>query len=192
MKRNRCPRGQRAVSGRGWKRADSDIRLNSCGTSNDMSAPLGSDLPRSSYRDSRIFLRPKPLDALTQNRMRLVKQSGTRCELELRRALHAMGFRYHVNCCPISGLRSKADIVFSRYRVAVYVDGCYWHNCPTHGTRPKNNASWWAEKLERNRERDHKTAVALRNAGWTVIRIWEHEDSAVAARLVADVLKFLK
>ncbi|WP_082164331.1 very short patch repair endonuclease [Mycolicibacterium obuense] len=84
--------------------------------------------------------------------------------------------------------RRRADIVFTRARIAVFVDGCFWHSCPKHGTSPKANAEWWREKLEMNVKRDRDTDSRLRAAGWTVIRIWEHEDSAdAAAKVIAAV-----
>jgi DNA mismatch endonuclease (patch repair protein) len=79
-------------------------------------------------------------------------------------------------------------VVFPRGRVAVYVDGCFWHGCPIHGTRPKNNAEWWREKIEANRARDRDTDRRLREAGWLPVRVWEHESADVAAdRIVAAV-----
>lgn len=82
-------------------------------------------------------------------------------------------------------LRRKADIVFGPAKVAVFVDGCFWHNCPEHGSAPKANAAWWREKLRTNVERDRDTDARLAEAGWTVIRIWEHESPAAAAGIIA-------
>jgi DNA mismatch endonuclease (patch repair protein) len=89
---------------------------------------------------------------------------------------------------PIRGQRRRADVVFPRRRIAVYVDGCFWHRCPDHATDPKNNAAWWAEKLAGNVARDRATDAALRAAGWQVVRIWEHEDPVRAADRVQAVL----
>lgn len=105
----------------------------------------------------------------------------TQPELALRSELHRRGFRFRVDRAPVPGLRSRADIVFGPARVAVYVDGCFWHSCPEHGTRPKANADWWERKLDRNQERDRETDRVLRENGWQVVRIWEHEDPAEAA-----------
>jgi DNA mismatch endonuclease (patch repair protein) len=85
-------------------------------------------------------------------------------------------------------MRRRADLVFPRHRVAVYVDGCFWHRCPDHATFPKNNAEWWAEKLAGNVARDRDTDARLTAAGWTVIRIWEHEDPVRAADRVQAAL----
>jgi DNA mismatch endonuclease (patch repair protein) len=97
-------------------------------------------------------------------------------ERAIRSELHRRGFRFRVDRAPLPGLRSRADIVFGPARVAVYVDGCFWHSCPDHGTRPKANSEWWERKLARNRERDRETDRFLREHGWEVVRIWEHED----------------
>jgi DNA mismatch endonuclease (patch repair protein) len=102
-------------------------------------------------------------------------------ELALRSELHRRGLRFRVDRAPLPGLRSRADIVFGPARVAVYVDGCFWHSCPEHATKPKANAEWWEQKLKRNRERDAETNRVLRENGWEVVRIWEHEDPVVAA-----------
>jgi len=110
-------------------------------------------------------------------------------ELALRSELHRRGLRFRVDRAPLPGLRSRADIVFGPARVAVYVDGCFWHSCPEHGTMPKANAEWWDQKLKRNQERDARTNRALRDAGWEVVRIWEHEDPATAADRVEATIR---
>lgn len=98
------------------------------------------------------------------------------------------GVRYFVDRAPLKGIRRRADLVFPRRRVAVYVDGCFWHRCPQHATDPKNNAEWWAAKLAANVARDRNTDAALAAAGWTVVRIWEHENPAEAADRVQAAL----
>lgn len=112
----------------------------------------------------------------------------TRPELALRRILHRAGLRYRVDAAVVPGLRRKADIVFRRARVAVFVHGCFWHGCPEHATWPKANARWWRAKIERNRERDRETECALGAAGWTVVRVWEHEDAGEAAARVSEAV----
>ena len=109
-------------------------------------------------------------------------------ELSVRRILHAAGFRYRVSYRPEPALRRTADIVFTKQRVAVFIDGCYWHACPEHGTVARSNASYWSAKLKRNVARDADTTARLEQTGWTVLRFWEHEDpTAVADRVVSTV-----
>lgn len=105
-------------------------------------------------------------------------------ELNLRRELHARGLRFFVNRRPVPGLKRTADVVFPRSRIAVFVDGCFWHGCPVHYTAPRTNGEYWAAKVNSNRERDIETTRALELEGWRVIRIWEHESVESAARLV--------
>ena len=111
-------------------------------------------------------------------------------ELELRRELHARGMRYYVNRRPVKSVRRTADLLFPRARVAVFVDGCFWHGCPEHHTVARANADYWAEKVARNRERDRETDQLLESAGWAVIRIWEHTAVTEAAgRVEGEVLR---
>lgn len=106
-------------------------------------------------------------------------------ELALRRALHASGLRYRVQRQLLSGVRRRADVVFGPAKVAVFVDGCFWHGCPEHATWPKHNRDFWREKIESNRRRDHDTDARLAAAGWLVIRVWQHEDPLLAAERIA-------
>jgi DNA mismatch endonuclease (patch repair protein) len=121
-------------------------------------------------------------------RMRSTRQRDTAAEVALRSALHRRGLRFFVDRPPLRGLRRRADVVFPRARVAVYVDGCFWHSCPIHATAPKANADWWREKLRANQDRDRDMDRRLRDGGWTVVRVWEHEDSEDAAQRVADAV----
>lgn len=105
----------------------------------------------------------------------------TQPEVEIRRLVHASGLRYRVDARPVASIRRRADLVFIGPRVAVFVDGCFWHRCPEHGTSPKSHADYWTAKLDRNVERDRETDSMLRDAGWLVVRVWEHEDAARAA-----------
>ncbi|ANS25181.1 very short patch repair endonuclease [Rhodococcus opacus] len=127
-------------------------------------------------------------DPATSARMRAQRRRDTAPELALRRELHRRGVRYYVDRAPMKGVRRRADLVFPRRKVAVYVDGCFWHSCPQHATFPKNNAQWWAEKLAGNVTRDRDTDTRLTDAGWTVVRIWEHENPVVAANRVQEAL----
>ncbi|CAL9470260.1 Very short patch repair protein [Streptomyces sp. enrichment culture] len=111
-------------------------------------------------------------------------------EVAVRKLLHAAGLRYRVNV-PVPGMpRRTIDIVFSKAKIAVFLDGCFWHGCPQHATQPKANAEWWRAKLDKNMARDQETTEHLRAGGWTVLRYWEHETpSAVAQEVRATVLQ---
>jgi DNA mismatch endonuclease (patch repair protein) len=112
-------------------------------------------------------------------------------ETELRRALHRAGRRYRVDFpIRVPDRRAiRADIVFTRARVAVFVDGCFWHGCCEHGTRPRSNSAYWAAKIEINQTRDCEQTAALERDGWTVVRIWEHETPQAAFSRIATALK---
>jgi DNA mismatch endonuclease, patch repair protein len=117
------------------------------------------------------------------------RRRDTAPELALRRHLHARGLRYRV-AWPIPGLsRHTVDIAFTRARLAVFVDGCFWHGCPEHATYPSANGAWWAAKLAANRQRDRTTTEHLEGAGWTVIRVWEHEAADRAATRIEDLVR---
>lgn len=118
-------------------------------------------------------------------RMTNARRRDTAPEVALRREVHALGLRYRVGY-PIPGQRRRTiDLAFTRRRVAVFVDGCFWHGCPEHGTSPRQNSAWWLQKFTANQTRDLDTNRILSELGWTVIRVWEHEDPKVAAALVA-------
>ncbi|MCY4622412.1 MAG: very short patch repair endonuclease [bacterium] len=121
--------------------------------------------------------------------MSRVQNRHTEPELALRRELHRRGLRYRVDL-PLPGIgRTRPDIVFTRIRVAVFVDGCFWHCCPDHQSHPKTNAEWWREKLGTNVKRDRRIDEALTAAGWEVIRVWEHEDVTAAADHVETAVR---
>jgi DNA mismatch endonuclease Vsr len=116
--------------------------------------------------------------------MSIARRRDTAPELGLRRLLHEAGLRYRV-AYPVPGNRRRTiDIAFTRAKVAVFVDGCFWHGCPEHGTRPKANEGWWITKLEANLARDKDTTALLEGQGWTVLRLWEHEEPREAAAKV--------
>ena len=121
--------------------------------------------------------------------MRRQARRDTKPEMLLRRALFARGLRYRVDRAPLRGLRRRADIVFAAAKVAVYVDGCFWHCCPQHATMPKNNQQWWIDKLDANVRRDRDTDRQLIDAGWRVVRVWEHEDMQAAADRVMKAVR---
>lgn len=100
-----------------------------------------------------------------------------------------MGLRYRVAYRPIAELRRTADVAFPTQRIAVFIDGCYWHACPEHGTKAARNADYWSEKLARNVARDAETTSRLQDAGWTVLRFWEHEDPETVATVVAVAVR---
>ena len=125
------------------------------------------------------MLSTNPTDA--SERMRRQAVRDTQPEIELRSELHRRGLRYFVHRRPVRSLRREADLVFPSRRVAVFVDGCFWHGCPKHRTHPKRNADFWREKIDRNRERDAETDRVLSENGWMTVRVWEHEDPGVAA-----------
>jgi DNA mismatch endonuclease (patch repair protein) len=110
-------------------------------------------------------------------------------ELAVRRLLHARGLRYRVNARPEKDLRRTADIVFRAARVAIFIDGCFWHGCLEHGTHPKSHATFWEAKITGNRARDAETTQLLKNRGWTVLRFWEHEAPEVVAKSIERVVR---
>jgi DNA mismatch endonuclease, patch repair protein len=120
--------------------------------------------------------------------MRSNKGRDTAPELALRRAVHALGLRYRVSARPLPGVRRTADLVFTRARVAVFLDGCFWHGCPEHHTVAATNAGYWRDKVTRNRARDAETDRLLAEAGWLAVRVWEHEEPLEAAARVAQVV----
>lgn len=121
--------------------------------------------------------------------MKRTRRRDTKCEVEIRKRLHARGLRYRVDRKVLQDLRRRADIVFGPARVAVFVDGCFWHGCPKHATWPKANAEFWKAKIEGNIDRDRDTDRRLTSAGWTVVRAWEHVDPEEAAQRIAEVLE---
>lgn len=132
--------------------------------------------------DGTSVARPAPSSMQASNRLRRAPRENTGPELALRRVLHRRGLRYFVGRAPLGAAsRAKADVVFPRARVAVFVDGCFWHGCPQHGTWPKANAAWWRAKIEGNIARDRRADEQLRAAGWAVVRVWEHENVTEAA-----------
>ncbi|MGW2637326.1 very short patch repair endonuclease [Streptomyces sp. NPDC001348] len=109
-------------------------------------------------------------------------------EIAVRRLLHASGLRYRVNV-PVPGMpRRTIDIVFGKAKIAIFLDGCFWHGCPKHATQPRANAQWWRTKLDKNMARDLETTEHLTAAGWTVLRFWEHEPAADVAHRISALL----
>jgi DNA mismatch endonuclease, patch repair protein len=131
---------------------------------------------------------PYPTSEVASRIMRANRKVGTRPEVCLRSELHRRGMRFRKDLTiEAGGLRVKPDVTFPRRRVAAFLDGCFWHRCAAHRSVPVSNADYWGPKLQRNVDRDRRVDAALMSAGWTVVRVWEHELSAgvdlIAARI---------
>lgn len=132
---------------------------------------------------------PKPSSQAVRARMQATRQKDTKIEVAIRHELHRRGYRYRLNY-RIANFRGKPDIVFRRDRIAVYVDSCFWHACPLHGSRPKSNQQWWDDKLAANATRDRRHTKELRAAGWSVVRVWEHDSlNRAVARIEQAILR---
>ena len=127
--------------------------------------------------------------AVTRRVMQANRSRDTWPELTIRRSVHAMGLRYRVATRPVSDIPVRADLVFRRSRVAVFIDGCFWHGCPAHSSTPRTNTAYWTAKLAANRDRDARAALLLGDAGWTVVRVWEHEEPRHGAMRIRDVVR---
>jgi DNA mismatch endonuclease, patch repair protein len=133
---------------------------------------------------------PTPSSAAATATMKANRRRDTAPELRLRRELHSRGMRFRVDHAVITpSVRTRPDVVFPRAKIAVFVDGCFWHRCPIHGTQPTSNARYWQEKLDRNVRRDRTVDRALEAAGWRTIRVWEHADAKEAADLVEAAVR---
>ncbi|MFC8590815.1 very short patch repair endonuclease [Streptomyces atroolivaceus] len=130
----------------------------------------------------------KPSSPDVSARMSRQARRDTAPEVAVRKLLHAAGYRYRLNERVPHMSRRTIDIAFTRAKVAVFLDGCFWHGCPDHATRPKSNAEWWREKLDKNMARDSETTAHLVAEGWTVLRFWEHQPSAQVAEQVAKAV----
>lgn len=120
--------------------------------------------------------------------MRAQRERDTGIERAIRSQLHARGLRFRLHRRLILGLRREADMAFAGARVAVFVDGCFWHGCPLHGSWPKNNAAFWRSKIEANVQRDRDTDERLEADGWAVVRVWEHEPVLAASDRIQSVV----
>ncbi|GAA4892256.1 very short patch repair endonuclease [Tessaracoccus lubricantis] len=121
--------------------------------------------------------------------MSRIRSKDTTPELRLRQRLHRLGYRYRVNARPEQDLRYTADLIFTRARVAVFVDGCFWHGCPEHFVTPKTRTDFWLAKIDGNSARDRISTHALEEAGWTVVRIWEHVPVEEAVAMVTAAVE---
>jgi DNA mismatch endonuclease (patch repair protein) len=120
--------------------------------------------------------------------MRSIRYKDTKMEVAVRSVLHKKGYRFRKN---VSKLIGKPDIVFSKKRVAVFLDSCFWHLCPYHHNIPQTNTKYWLPKLERNKKRAKEVNVQLRKNGWTVLRFWEHQVRKDFDRVIINILKVL-
>ena len=129
------------------------------------------------------------VDPSVKSRMSRTRSKDTSAELLVRRELHRRGFRYRVGTRPVPNLRRTGDIVFSRAKVVVLIDGCFWHRCPEHYVEPKTRTEFWRGKIAANVMRDRETTEQITEAGWTVLRFWEHEDADAVVDMIALTLK---
>jgi DNA mismatch endonuclease (patch repair protein) len=125
----------------------------------------------------------------TRRSMLANRSRDTRPELAVRRAAHALGLRYRVAARPLPKARRTADLVFRRARVAVFIDGCWWHGCPEHFRPPVTRSDYWIAKIDRNRARDKQIDALLAAEGWLVVRVWEHEDAVAAVERIARYVR---
>jgi len=120
--------------------------------------------------------------------MKAAKPRDTAPEKTLRSELHKRGLRYQIDVRPVQELNRRADIVFRSVKVAIFVDGCFWHGCPKHGTQAKANAEFWKNKIKQNQIRDEDTNERLKKAGWKVVRVWEHENPEQASKKIYNII----
>jgi DNA mismatch endonuclease (patch repair protein) len=133
---------------------------------------------------------PEPLDDAASKVGRANHRVDTKPEILIRSALHRRGLRYRKDLLVrVGDVRVRPDLVFTRWKVAAFVDGCFWHRCPLHGNDPKRNVDYWQPKLQANVERDQRVSKALSESGWTVVRVWEHEDVDSAADRIAGAVQ---
>jgi DNA mismatch endonuclease, patch repair protein len=132
---------------------------------------------------------PRASSEVFRRRMEATKQRDTKLETTVRSLLHRRGLRFRVDQRPHAVVRGRADIVFRRLQIAVFLDGCFWHGCPVHATWPKANAEWWRNKIEANRARDQRVLQLLTTEGWAVLRYWEHEDPEAVAAAIEQAIE---
>jgi DNA mismatch endonuclease, patch repair protein len=136
---------------------------------------------------------PAATDEGVSIRMRGNRRRDTKPEVAIRSALHRLGLRFRVDHpVRLSARTVRPDIVFTKRRLAVFVDGCFWHRCPIHGSLPQRNADYWLPKLDRNVQRDFADVAALSSAGWRVLRVWEHEHPEQIAERIAGAIDAIR
>lgn len=129
----------------------------------------------------------RPSSPVATRRMKSVRSAGTAAEIQLQRCLRRLGLRFCVNALA-SPTRCRPDLIVQDQRVAIFVDGCFWHSCPRHRSWPRANREWWRDKIERNCERDRRLRRELRRNGWKVVRVWEHENPERAAKKIHELV----
>lgn len=134
-------------------------------------------------------VRPTPSSAGVSERMSRARRRDTEPEMLIRKEAHRRGLRYRVDAAIPGMPRRRADMIFAGAKVAVFVDGCFWHSCPEHTSIPRANREWWVAKLEANQVRDRATNSHLEGLGWTVLRFWEHEDPLTAVDAVEKAVR---
>lgn len=127
--------------------------------------------------------------AARRRNMQAIRSRDTGPEQRIRRLVHAQGLRYRVAAKPLPNLRRTADMVFRPVKVAVFIDGCYWHGCPEHHRPATKRAEFWQEKIAGNRARDADTNASLNAQGWAVVRVWEHEEPETAADRISGIVR---
>ena len=170
--------GDRAASGLTACRASARVLLGS-----QRARVMSRNRPRVA---SWTLSRPGSAREVPSDQMATLSRRDTAPELALRRELHKRGMRYRLQVKTPGSRRRTIDIAFPSARLAVFVDGCFWHGCPAHGTQPQANRDWWLWKIARNQARDADTNRLLLEAGWTVVRVWEHDEVSSAADTVGD------
>lgn len=139
-----------------------------------------------------MSIRPAASSTSVSARMSKQRRRDTGAELLVRHLLHARGVRYRVDVRLEKDFRCKADMAWKTLRLAVFIDGCFWHGCPEHATKPRANEEWWRRKLEGNVARDRRIDAELAARGWSVMRFWEHEEPAVVADAICEKLDELR
>ena len=132
---------------------------------------------------------PKASSLAVRNVMKGNKGTNTKPELLIRSKIHQAGLRYSINARPENGWNTRADLVFRKKKVAVYIHGCFWHGCAYHFKLPKRNRSFWEEKILKNKERDIRTKRFLQKRGWKVLVFWEHQESSLCAQKIISAVR---
>jgi DNA (cytosine-5)-methyltransferase 1 len=145
--------------------------------------------PRKPRKVKSVLAEPEPVPGeASRKRMKRQPRKGTKPENVVFDELASRGLHFERNTKPVEGLRREADGCHTSAKVVVFVDGCFWHGCPTHSRPTKSNTLWWREKIDKNKARDEETTRLLTDAGWSVVRVWEHEDPTAAVERIASII----